>query len=255
MEEIIKPGSEKKYCKHQWLILVLILVIGAIVIVSLVRDRIVNKQYWQVNVVGVGKVTVKPDIAILNLGVKTVNEPTAKLALDKNTQAINEIINQLTGKGINPDDIQTSFYNLSPVYNTPGTQVIGYTVDQQLTIKIRDIQNKGEKKIGEIIEIATNNGANQVNSINYDYFEIDKIKQQARIIAINDAQKKAVELSQQTGIKLGKIVGWWENYVTNPAEAFLGSDYGRGGGGGAAPTIMPGVGEIIIEMNISYLVK
>jgi len=254
MEEI-KNKNSKKYYSHKWLMVLLILVIGTIVIISLVRDRIVNKQYWTVNVVGVGKVTVKPDMAILNLGVKTVNEPTAKLALDKNTQAINEIINQLTSKGINTDDIQTSFYNLTPVYNTTGTDIIGYTAEQQLTVKVRDIQNKGDKKLGEIIEVASKAGANQVNSISYDYLEIDKIKQQARIIAINDAQKKAVELSQQTGIKLGKIVGWWENYITNPMENFGGMDYGRGGAGGTAPTIMPGVGEITIEMNVSYLVK
>ena len=255
MEEVIKK-EEKKCCKHKWLIMVLvILVIGAIVIVSLVRDRIVNKQYWQVNVVGVGKVRVKPDLAVLNLGAKTVNEPSAKVALDKNTKAINEVINQLTIKGINPDDIQTSFYNLTPVYNTPGTDIIGYTAEQQLTVKVRDIQNKGDKKIGEIIEVANSAGVNQVNGISFDYLEIDKIKQEARIMAINDAQKKAEELSQQTGVKLGKIVGWWENYITNPMEAFGGIDYGRGGGGASAPTIMPGIGEIIIEMNVSYLVK
>lgn len=254
MEEITKNDEQKKCCRHKWPIMVLaILVIGAIVIISLVRDRIVNKQYWQVNVVGVGKVTVKPDLAILNLGVKTVNELVAKTALDKNTKAINEVIKKLTDKGLKSDDIQTSFYNLSPVYNSNGTEVIGYTAEQQLTVKVRDIQNQGEKKIGEIIELASSAGVNQVYGINYDYLEIDSIKQQVRIMAINDAQKKAVELSQQTGVKLGKIVGWWENYITNPIGASGSIDYGSGGG--ASPIILPGVSEITIEMNVSYLVK
>lgn len=255
MEETIKNDEQKKCCRHKWPIMALvILVIGAIVIVALVRDRIVNKQYWQVSVVGIGKVTVKPDLAILNLGVKTVNEPVAKTALDKNSKAINEVIKKLTDKGLKADDIQTSFYNLSPVYNPNGTEVIGYTAEQQLTIKIRNIQDQGEKKIGEIIELASGAGVNQVYGINYDYLEIDLVKQQARIMAINDGQKKARELSQQTGVKLGKIVGWWENYITNPIGAYGSMAYGQGGGG-ASPLILPGVSEITIEMNISYLVK
>lgn len=254
-EAVLKPENFKKCHKGKIIFLIIvILVIGAIVVVSLLRDRIVNKQYWQVNVVGVGKVAVKPDLAIINLGVKTVNEANAKAALDKNNKAANEVIKQLTAKGISADDIQTSFYNLTPVYNTEGNQIIGYTGEQQLTVKVREIKNNGEKKIGEIIEIANKAGVNQVNSINYDYLEIDKIKQEARILAINDAQKKAVELAQKTGVRLGKIVGWWENYVTSPyQEASYGM--GIGGGGGAAPNIMPGVSEITIEMNVSYLIK
>jgi len=250
-----RTNNQEKKCCHKWpLMIVLILVIGAIVIVSLVRDRIVNKNYFQVNVVGVGKLTVKPDLAIINLGVRTINEPTAKTALEKNTLAINEIIKKLIEQGIQADDLQTSFYNLTPSYSSAGTEVIGYTAEQQLTVKVRDIQTAGEKKIGAVIEVASQAGANQVNGISYDYLELDKIKQQARIIAINDAQVKAQELSAQTGIKLGKIVGWWENYITSPYESVAGMDYGRGGGVGT-PTIMPGVGEITLELNVSYLIK
>lgn len=118
------------------------------------------------------------------------NEPTAKIALDKNTTIVNEVIKKLSEKSIPADDIQTSFYNLTPVYNNVNnfSEIISYTAEQQLTVKVRDIQNKGEKKIGKIIEVASNAGVNQVNGISYDYLELDKIKQQARIMAINDAR-------------------------------------------------------------------
>ena len=86
--------------------------------------------------------------------------------------------------------------------------------------------------------------------------KIEDIKQEARLKAIVDAKKKAKTLSRSLGVRLGKIVGWWENF-NPPMPPYYGEfGGGLGGGGGvAAPVVPSGLGEINMEVNISYKIK
>ena len=84
--------------------------------------------------------------------------------------------------------------------------LIGYEIRQTLQVKIRNLE-----KIGEIIQIATLAGANQVGNLQFIIDDQDEFKKQAREQAINKARDKAEELAKQLGVNLVRIINFNES--------------------------------------------
>jgi uncharacterized protein YggE len=164
------------------------------------------------------------------------------------------IIKAVKDHGIADSEIKTENYNLNPITDYINGRPItsGYSVNEQLLITIKDISDNS--RVGKIISAATGAGANQVNNISFELSNMSQIKQEARIKAIIDAKAKAKELSQKSGVKFGKIVGWWEN---SPV-AMYDAKGGMGIGGAVVPdvaSVPSGTYEYVVEVNINYLVK
>lgn len=234
--------------------LLLILAVTAVVIVALVmmQDKVPENQF---SVSATGRVFAKPDIANLTVGFKTEIKATAAQAVEENSEKMNEIIKELKGLNIEAKDIKTTSYNLSPVYDwteKTGQTLKGYQVNQNVTIKIRNLDN-----IGDVIAKTAENGANQIGDINFTIDDEDELKAQARDEAIAKAKEKAEEISKATGMKLGKIVNVYENQVYYPEARYAKAmDFGIGGGGEIeAPSIETGENEVRVEVTVVYEVK
>lgn len=251
----LKNFLESKYV----VILLLILAMTAIVIVSILRDRIVNVQQNQVSVMGQGKVSYQPDIATVNLGVQIDRAPTADVAVQQLNEKISKVIFSLETLGIKKEDIQTQAYFLNPQYDyKEGTSTVsGYGANQKLAIKVSDIKNKPEL-VNQVVAQAGSAQANQIVGIEFSVSNINDLKQQARILAIQDAKSKSGALAGAAGVRLGKVENWYENVLQSPDLNF-----GNGGFGGsdamlaksATPQIPSGTQDIIIEVGLTYEVK
>jgi uncharacterized protein YggE len=213
-----------------------------------------NQERFSVS--GSGTVYAKADIANLMIGFKTGTKNTAALATKENSEKMNEIISAIKGLGIEDKDIKTTNYNLNPVYNwteKDGQKLIGYEVSQNVDIKIRDLE-----KIGDVIANTTAKGANQVGGISFTIDDEYALKNQARELAITKAKEKAAMIANQTGMKLGKIKGVFENadatpvpYAYTNAKMMLDSS----ANGIASPSIQTGQNEIKVDVTLSYEVK
>lgn len=235
--------------------LVAILALTSIIIIALLRDRLVGYNQWTVSVIGQGKVTIKPDLAKVTLGVESFKLATAKQALEQNSQKINKIYAKLRALGVKEEDLKNTNYNLSPVYDYVDgrSRVSGYTANQQVTVKIRDLS-----KVGTIIEAVTAEGANQIGDVSFTVDDLEAVKNEARVLAITDARSKAGKLAQTAGVRLGKVVGFWENYVSLPESDLALGKGGMGGGpgvGASTPVVSGGQLEIVVEMNLTYKIK
>jgi uncharacterized protein YggE len=242
------------------LLLVAILVFGAIVVASILREWLVNEQQWQVSVSGQGRANYQPDIANVNLGMTISKAASAEDALKQLNDKMNKTIDAIKRAGIAPEDIQTQNYTLSPHYDSKDniTTLTGYDANQNVVIKVRDIMSKSDF-VAKVLSAAAKAGSNQINGITFENSKINEIKQEARLKAIADARAKSSDIATALGVKLGKVVGWWENIVA-PSEAQISykGDLGMGGGiggGGSEPVIPSGTQELIIEVNISYKIK
>ena len=234
-----------------------------ILVVAIIRDRIVNNTQWTINVTGRGKVAYQPDTATVTVGVQIDKAFRAETALKELTSKINAILSALEKLKIAPKNIQTKNYTILPQYETIGytTNITGYSANQQISIKVIEINSEANKKlISQIIENSTKAGANQILGVNFEMSNIEDVKQEARLKAITDARSKADVLTRTADVKIKKIVGWWENQVYVPSQA--NSDYygglgmgGIGGGGENASQINSGEQEVIIEINVNYLLK
>jgi len=245
--------------KNPWVIITLIsiILIAGIVVVSILRDRIVNQQQWTINFVGQGKIDYTPDIANINIGVQIDKKEKAEDALKELNQKTTDIFKAIEEVGIAKENIQTQNYSLYPQYDIIDgvSKPAGYNANQVVVVRIKNI-DKDPDLASKVISVATKAGANQVNGISFEPSNLESLKQEARIKAIEDARQKAVETAGVLGVKLGKLVNWWENYIT-PESQYIYADGkgGMGGGGGEFPTVPSGSREIKIEVSVNYLVK
>lgn len=243
-------------CRGKGLLALGLILVAAIVIVAILRDRIVNPPQWQVSVAGQGKVAYQPDIVNVTLGVQIDKEKTAQQALSQLNQTVKKVVAALKTAGVPETNVQTQNYSLFPQYDyTNGASILsGYNANQQLVVKVEGIKDDMDK-VSKVIKAATDAGINQVLNINFDVSNLEELKQQARILAIGDAKNKAGATADAAGVKLGKLIGWWENVVQAPTAGGYYAD-GKGGAGGAvSPTLPNGLQEVIIEISLNYKVK
>ena len=208
---------------------------------------------------GKGEKMVKPDIAEFSFSVikeaKTVDD-----AQKEATKKMNEAIAVVRGALVEEKDIKTTGYNIYPRYEyqksatlctewgcPPGKQIlVGYEVSQSISVKVRKISDAGSilSKIGEV-------GISQVSGLIFSIDKEDEVKNEARLLAINDAQAQAKVLAKQLGVNLVRIVNFSEsgNYPIYYAKTMMADE--RGGGPEVAPTPEIPAGESTITSNVT----
>lgn len=242
--------------KHFIGLIIVVVALTGIVTTSLLRDRWVSQNHYQVTVTASAKIFAKPDIAQVSLSVQTEREETAESAVSKNSEAMNKIIEEIKSLDIEEKDIKTTNYSLRPDYDylrDEGRVLRGYTVYQQLTVKIRDLDN-----ISKVIGKATESGANQIGEVRFTIDDTDELRAQARDKAIEKTQKKAKDIAKKADIDLGDVVGFWEN--TQPSYEPYRSNYDMAYGMSGEkeiemPNIQTGEQEIEVEVSLTYKVK
>ena len=260
MSENLKEKKEVCLCSGKnktakWIAaMVLILALSGIVVVSILRDKIVNNFPNQVSVVGQGKVSYQPDIANVTLGVQIDKAKTAEEALSMLNEKVAKIITAVTGLGIDSKDIKNQTYSLYPYYDyVEGiNNLSGYNANQQVIVKVKGV-DENFNILNQVVSESAKAGANQVLGVSFESSKIEDLKQEARLLAIKDAKSKATVLSQAVGVSLDEIVGWWEN-VINPSPYYDYSYYG-GMGGGGNPVINSGSHEVSLELTLNYKIK
>lgn len=256
-ENNLKASSwrEPKYV----LMLVALLLLGGIITISIIRDRIVNPNLQQVTVNGQGRVSYSPDLAVVTLGLQIDKAKSAEEALNQLNSKMENILKAVKEIGVTDNDIQTQNYYLNPQYDYADnvSRVSGYNANQQLVVKIT-AYDQDPARLNKVIAAASKAGANQVAGLTFDSSKMNDLKQQARIAAIKDAKDKSAALAAAAGVELKSISGWWENVIQPSAYGYAYS-YDQGGKGGAGissdPQIGAGSHEVVIEVGLSYNLK
>jgi len=234
--------------------LVGMVLLAGVILVALLRDRFIDQQFRSVTVVGQGRIVYNPDIAIVTIGVQVDKAPTSEIALNQLNSKVSGIVNAVKSLGIGDDNIQVQNYTLSPQYDYKDSvyDISGYNANQQLVIKVHDYY-KNPNRLNLVISEGSKAGANQISNLSFDAVDMNNIKQEARIKAINDAKQKSDALANVAGVSLGKIIGWTENIVSptpNPMPI------STGGNGSTAVSVTPaGDREVVIEVGVTYNIK
>ena len=163
-------------------------------------------------VTGQGRVTVKPDLAILNLGVEA-REATVSAARASASDAMTRVITALKGQGIEDVDIRTRYFNIQPItlyqeksqngYRYSEPQIVGYVVANQVSVKVRDLDG-----VGPILDDAVAAGGDliRVQGISFTVEDPVLYTAQAREAAVRDALAKAKQLASLTNVTVGKLM-------------------------------------------------
>jgi uncharacterized protein YggE len=158
-----------------------------------------------ISVSGNGQVDVQPDVAVVTLGVQTEAEEAA-LALTRNSQQMQALVDALKDAGVAAEDIQTRVVRLYPRYaQAPEPQgqgeLIGYTATNIVEVRVRDLDS-----VGEILDTAVQAGGNRIESIGFEVSDPAQHMDKAREAAWNDAQHKAEQLAGLAGAELGAVL-------------------------------------------------
>jgi len=160
-------------------------------------------------ITGEGSVDLAPDMAILTLTV-TRQAETARAALDANSAAMSDVMAAMKAEGIAPRDLQTSGFSIQPNYLYPPQQpsgkreppqIVGYTVRNGLTVRVRDIS-----KVGAMLDKSVSLGVNEGGNIVFANNDPSEAISQARSMAMKDAMAKANTLAGAAGVKIVKVL-------------------------------------------------
>lgn len=206
------------------------------------------------DVSGEGKVTLVPDLASVSVGVRSSGS-TVKQAQDQINITINKVTDSLKALGIDSKDIQTTNYSVNPDYDFSGgsQRVKGYSATTTVSIKVKDIE-----KINNVIDSATQAGANEVFGISFDVADEpgsssskSKAENEARKKAVDEAKTKAEAASKIAGFKLGRIINYTEGAPIYPGPIPL----ARGAtqmADSKQTEVQPGSTDITITVTLSY---
>lgn len=206
-----------------------------------------------ITIQGQGKISSKPDLAQMDLGVQT-DALTVKEAQAQNTQKMNAIIDAVAALGVKKEDVQTSNYSIQPKIDwKDGRQnIIGYSVMQTLTVKVRDLN-----KTGDVLAKAGELGANQVGGVNFTIDDPTSLKEQARLKAIEDARKKADALTKQLGLSVVKVVTFSESAPGMTLMPYMARAYDMAAPEAAVPSpkIESGSLDVLSDVSVTFEVR
>ena len=168
--------------------------------------EVINKEKREktVQVSGTGAAVSEPDVVVLSIGV-SVEKDSVKQARADAAEAMTGVIESLKGNGLLDPDIQTQHFSIQQRFDYIKGQreFRGYSVTNIVSAKIRDLDT-----VGDVIDNAAEAGGDlvQINSIQFSIDDTTKLRMQARVAAMQDAQAKAQTLATEGGVTLGKPI-------------------------------------------------
>ena len=208
-----------------------------------------------ITVSGTGRVTLKPDVADLHLGVQ-VNRPSVKVARADAAAAMTKVLAALKALGIADKDIQTSNVSLQPTYdynsgsNPP--RITGFQMSNSVTVTVRDLE-----KLGDAIDNTLTAGATSLDSVSFRVDNQTAAEAQARQAAMADAKSKADTLAASAGISIAGVASISETSapIPYPINYTFGAAAGAPTDSKVATPIQAGTTDVTINVAVVYLIK
>lgn len=250
----------KNYLGVAVIISVLVLAYSASSYVNSYSKAIQPSSFRSFSVSGEGKAVIVPDIAEFNFGVTTEGGKNLADLQKENADKANNAIEFVKSNDVKTKDIKTQNYNIAPRYSNaycpkegiscPPPEIIGYTITQIITVKVKDFG-----KISGIIGGVVKNGANSVSNLTFKINNPTQAENDARKEAISKAKEKAKAVAEAGGFRLGRLLSIDES---NNRPVFYGFEaVGKGGDAGAysSPVIEPGSQEVIVNVFLRYEIQ
>jgi uncharacterized protein YggE len=188
-------------------------------------------------VTGDAEVRIVPDEVILTLGIETWDK-NLDVAKRQNDEIVSKVLALTKDYDIDAQHVQTEYVSIEPRYRNgyyEERDFIGFFVRKTIVITLRDLS-----KFEDLLASALDAGVNYVQGIEFRTTELRKHRDEARALAIQAAQEKAIALAKELGQEVGdphmireERSGWWSGYS---------AWWGFRGGGAVAQNIVQELG-------------
>lgn len=172
----------------------------------------------QATVVGSGQVQGVPDTLTANVSIEST-APDVTTAMNQTNDSQQAVINALVAAGMDRKDISTTDVSLQPQYDgsgaTPGT-ITGYRATNSTQLKIHPPD--GASRLLALV-VGTGGDATRITSVSYSIEDDSQLVKDARARAFQDAQQRAEQYAQLSGLTLGKVISISELPGAGPSTA------------------------------------
>ena len=167
----------------------------AIALVSLSAEA----QQAGLYVNGYGVVRVEPDIAMFSFGIQGQTDTPAD-AMQRADSISGDLVRRLEGIGIDSDDIRSTPVALNPFIDRQ-TQRELIRFSRTTTAVLRDLDD-----FEAVYEASLASGINSIGNVTFTASNIDELQNQARDLALEDAQAQAEAIAAKLGIQVGRVL-------------------------------------------------
>ena len=157
---------------------------------------IAQNQTPTVEVVGEGIVYATPDMVNISISIEKEGLDLKNLR-QKNGEAVAQVL-QLLSKELPMENFQTSYISL---YKDDYNKLNKYRVVQNINVKLEDIS-----KYDNLMNAIFDAGVNRIDGISFGVKNKEKLLQEARVAAIDDARKKALLYAVSLDQNIGKAI-------------------------------------------------
>ncbi len=218
-----------------------------------------------IDVTGEGTAYAVPNVATESFTVQD-QEATVALAQSSVNTKVAAALAFLKKQGVADADVTTTGYSAYPDYSSPcqgtacpiapaavGTtsnpQVVGYTVSQSVSVKIRNVANAGA-----IVTGLGTAGATGLDGPTYTVDDPTAIEDQARTKAIDAAEAKAQTLAKELGVRIVRITHYSESTNGNPSPSPM--MYAAASGAVSSEAQLPsGQNEYTSDVTVTYEIR
>jgi len=167
----------------------------------LAQERTFTPQPNTVWVGADGRYESEPDTALVQFNI-SAQEDKLQDANQRATQAAEQVRQLLRSNGIDPKDAQVGRFAVQPVYDykNPKRKLVGYRVDTDISVKLKDFT-----KVGPITEGLANMDVTSNQSITYQLDDMDAAKIKAVQDALHRAHNEADAIARSSGRNLGEL--------------------------------------------------
>jgi uncharacterized protein YggE len=255
--------KENLYKWGWYALIALVVFLGVQTLAALKGLSNTDPAYNSITVSGEGEVFAVPDIASFSFTV-SADASTVNAAQEAVTKKVDAILLKMEEMGIEEKDIKTTDYSVWPkyrydvqtaIYPVPSRQVAdGYTANHSVLIKVR-----ATEKAGAVLGAAGSAGATNLSGISFTIDDPEKLREDARALAIKDARAKAELLTDELGVRLKKVVSYSDSLDGGYPIPYGRTEIGMGGVAVAqdakAPSLPTGENKIKVVVNVVYEIR
>jgi uncharacterized protein YggE len=203
-----------------------------------------------VAVTGTGRVSVRPDTALVQVGA----EARAPLLADASAEVARRttaVLARVRELGVEERDIRTVSYAVEPVMSAPRNQepprITGYHVVNVVELRLRRLD-----AAGAALDAAVAAGANVVRALRFTLADPAAAEAEARARAVRDAAARARQLAEAAGVRLGPLRSLTEGGA-GPEPRLMG--YGSRALAVAPGPVEAGQLEVVVTVQARYGVE
>jgi uncharacterized protein len=198
-----------------------------------------------------GEVKVEPNMASITIAV-TSQAKTADAAVKDNAKRMEKVTKALQAKLAKNDTLQTSQYQLIPVYfhdrESSETKITGYRVSNQITVEYHNLNT-----FGSLLDTLVDSGINQIDNLRFGHTDIAALQKKALEQAIAQAKVTAEVIAKSAGVTI-KGIKEIASFESNPGPVYREMAMAMDARG-TASQVMPGELTVSSTVNMVYAIN